>query len=273
MVPLHRLGTADGPGSAPGVPLAVKVDGRGRFWVLFSLQLPVVFDASGRFLAELGSRGAGPGEFLAPVGLVMLPGDSVLVLDVDNARATLVTPSLEIGRSIRLPGPLSDGVATEWPARVLMTGDVRTPERPGMPLHEVNMSATTAEIARSLVSGPAELRPGPAAAVHQRLSSLKSSGVWFFDPLRYRVARWTSTGALTEDLERTPSWFPSPSRPTIGSPDVPPAPFVDAVEEDDTGLLWVFSRVAAPGWRSAWARLPVNLRGAREIMEVSSRGV
>src|SRR5690606_7148953 len=68
---LRTLGDTDGPGSLSG-PAKLIADGRGRFWLLQMDTPPMVFDSVGRFVREF-SRGEGPGEFVSPTGLLLLP--------------------------------------------------------------------------------------------------------------------------------------------------------------------------------------------------------
>ena len=51
-----------------------------------------VFGPDGRFVAQQGGRGGGPGEYQSPQGLFVLPGDSLLVFDARQSRITVLAP-------------------------------------------------------------------------------------------------------------------------------------------------------------------------------------
>lgn len=63
-----------------------------------------LFDPEGRSLGTIGGRGAGPGEFASIGGMARLPGDTILVWDQQQARASVFSPGGELIRSVRLPG-------------------------------------------------------------------------------------------------------------------------------------------------------------------------
>lgn len=79
-------------------------DSQGRFWmVMGSSTLVHVLDGQGRLVGLVGRRGQGPGEFQSPAAVVPV-GDSMVVFDVANARATMVGLDLQPSRSVRLAG-------------------------------------------------------------------------------------------------------------------------------------------------------------------------
>src|SRR4051812_36575324 len=71
-----------------GIPMSVLVDAKGRFWVLSFSELPAVFSASGTFISQLGRRGEGPGEFESAGAGFSAPGDSIVIFDQSNNRAS-----------------------------------------------------------------------------------------------------------------------------------------------------------------------------------------
>lgn len=88
-------------------PVAAVRLSDGGFAVLEQVPAEVrVFDASGRFLHRVGGAGEGPGEFRAPVGLVALAGDTLLVWDRGARRLSWfsVDGALQRERTLREPG-------------------------------------------------------------------------------------------------------------------------------------------------------------------------
>jgi hypothetical protein len=61
-----------------------------------------VFDPTGRHLRTTGRKGEGPGEFLAPGVLTVLPGDSVAVYDWNLQRMSVFDPAGTFVRSFAL---------------------------------------------------------------------------------------------------------------------------------------------------------------------------
>jgi len=113
-----------------GRPLDVIEDAEGRYWAAFVGDLPVVFDPAGEFVGRVGRTGQGPGEFIRAAAFFR-SGDSVVVLDAGQPRASVVAPDLTVARTVRLPGFLSGGRAVRWPSEVVMTGVVATSQHLG----------------------------------------------------------------------------------------------------------------------------------------------
>ena len=93
------------------------------------------FDSRGRFVAPLGRKGAGPGEFNAPSLLFDWGGDSVAVFDASNARTSIFSPSGRYARS--QPWRLESIVrASHLPSgEFLIAGPLSTRAGFGMPFH------------------------------------------------------------------------------------------------------------------------------------------
>lgn len=69
------------------------------------------FDASGRLLSNVGRSGAGPGEYSYIQDAALLPGDSIVVLDVSPAarRISVLDPQGTFVRSFMLVAPFGGG--------------------------------------------------------------------------------------------------------------------------------------------------------------------
>ncbi|MEX0891969.1 MAG: hypothetical protein WEB88_07330 [Gemmatimonadota bacterium] len=107
------------------------------------------FDRAGRHVRTVGGQGSGPGEFRGPLGLMTLPGDSLMVSDFQLRRATVLDPEgtvLEVFPLPRvgLPPPqlvdvLPDGRLLHsvtdrpegWPTGVVETTYIYTAVAPG----------------------------------------------------------------------------------------------------------------------------------------------
>ena len=66
----------------------------------------LVFGRDGEFLRSIGGRGEGPGEFMDPIELDFVAGDSIVVWDWELGRLVLFGPDGSHGRSVRLHPPV-----------------------------------------------------------------------------------------------------------------------------------------------------------------------
>ena len=113
--PVEDLVISDGatPGLEFGEIIDVDVDSQGRILVLDAMAKAYhVFGPDGAHLFTVGRPGGGPGEFADPFQLLVLPGDSVLVPDVGNARASVFTPDGSLARTF--PVDFLDLAARRW---------------------------------------------------------------------------------------------------------------------------------------------------------------
>ncbi len=106
--PEVRIGVVEGASEYQWTrPVAAARLSDGGFAVLEQAPAEVrVFDASGGFVRRVGAGGDGPGEFRSPVGLAVLPGDTILVWDRGSTRLSWfgVDGTLEREQTLREPG-------------------------------------------------------------------------------------------------------------------------------------------------------------------------
>lgn len=97
VVRVASLGGSDnGPESFFEVGHDVAADTLGRLYVLDKGNYRVlVFDSSGRFMSEYGTRGGGPGELERPEALIVDPDGLVMVLDFGKRGAVRYAPTGE----------------------------------------------------------------------------------------------------------------------------------------------------------------------------------
>lgn len=251
---ITTFGAADGPGSLSGQPFAVRLDGQGNYWVLSPDLAPQVFSPAGRHVLSLGRTGQGPGEYQMARNAVSLPGDSVLVIDIANARATVVSPEYRATRFVRLEGQVFDAVPLAWPERAYTFGIFPSASHLGKPLQISTFASDNSRPGFAFGPGGGEVPPGTITPLVQQLAPGPEGQLWAGELMRYRLSLWSREGTLVKQLVRNPEWFRSGVGPftTTGSPGVPPSPHLQAVQLDEEGLLWSFSHVPAENWRAAW---------------------
>lgn len=261
------LGAADGPGALSGLPTTIRVDSRGRYWV-FSADPPRVYDRGGVFLRSIGTAGRGPGEFLQAYTMAQLPGDSILIVDGAALRGTVLSPTLELARTFRLPFGIREIEVRRWPDSVIVMGVSSTREGAGFPLHLWSVGRTEAITQASFTLDDAELRPSGAPRKFLHVAG-SGSEYWTLDVRRYRLARWRG---IAPDLifERKPSWFPGEAVGALGGPTLAPSPMMSGLSVDPAGLIWAFAGTPAPSWPDAWKGAIASgreIRGSSIAME------
>ncbi|MEX1182773.1 MAG: 6-bladed beta-propeller [Gemmatimonadota bacterium] len=249
---LFTIGTQSGPAALPGMPFNVMEDELGRIWVFFDSALPMVFDASGKFVATVGRRGDGPGEFRLPRSMVTVAGDSILVFDAAG-RAVLLDHDLNASRSIVIPGRgVWTALVLQWPDRVILNAVIPTRASIGWPLHMADLSAAQASIDRSFGPNGGRAIPGAAGRrVQQSFLIGRTSGeFWSIEIGRYRLSKWSGSERIA-GIERRPSWFQGQSMLTIGR-HRPSEPRISGIISDSEGRFWVYTLVAASDFQRAW---------------------
>lgn len=166
-----------------------------------------VFDSIGTLVHTLGRAGAGPGEFNSPIA-VEARGDSVLVVDVGNARLQVVTLEGSYVRSEGLPALPRGGY---WD---LGAGDLKAGPTMGLDSALVKVFDGPSEVAQvGTAVGPPLRRVNPAAMKQDLingdipdlfLNTVRpvlgdANDVWIVEPSRAVVERFDLTSAVRLD--------------------------------------------------------------------------
>ena len=98
-------------------------------------------------------------------------------------------------------------------------------------------------------------------------------GFWSADRNRLRFIKWTSGGEIIEQYERRPEWLPKPVILSAGSPTRPPSSAPAGISSRiPVGMLWTFTRVAAPTWAEAYPKgIPQNQREVKARLSDSHK--
>jgi len=212
-----------------------------------------VYDSSGRLNRQIGRRGQGPGEFTMPWSLALGAEDTLYVFNYFNRRMSVFLPDGLFVRSVMLPLvadqvlPMGDGI-------IVATGNRSTPGSEGLPLHLL-----TGDGVSLFAFGDEDPIVDRRYLENRRQISRASDGtVWSSRNLKYEIQRWDLDGHLVETIIREAEWFP-PRDPEITEPlrevlppkrvTRPSISWFHGSYQDDSGLLWLNSVVAARDWR------------------------
>lgn len=186
----------------------------------------LVFDASGKYVRTVGSRGQGPGEFTFPVGLAVFPDGSLAVMDLGNSGISLFDPKGEYS-DIVSPRP---GVVQPRPSMILAPSTDRSlllagaqimasPGAPpqvsdSLPIVRVAVDGTTEIVHRTYNKGPTLSVSGGPNAQEVRLQSppvftpqvtwagLPDGGIAVSPGLNYEVRVVAPSGSVSRVLTR-----------------------------------------------------------------------
>ena len=233
----------------------VARDRRGRYFVPDVTPSVLAFDSAGRFIARIGRRGQGPGEF--PVGITDIftgSDDSLYVLGSGARELSVFGADLRFARHLQVPGWGQDNV-------VLPVGIVRhmTVGRVGFDPYGIYLTNAAGEVARTLRE-PDSMppRPGdgrPCAACTSRTLAAGREGrtVWTASRSRYEIEQIDVDGRLQRRVVVLESRWLITTAAESGA-DAPygstrPGSGIRGVAEALDGRLWVAGTTTALDWK------------------------
>jgi hypothetical protein len=195
ITPLVRLGAPSDPVS-PAVGLEVSQDSRGRYFVVAEDRASLaIYDRAGHYVARVGRKGQGPGEFgrgvrAFGVGL----GDSLYVADAQQ-RLTVFAADLKFARSVALPGA-ADGASFLENGSIILSRSIPSADRVGIPYHLVNAAGV---FQRSF--GPEQDVTPTSPAVYPRpVLSVDGKTVWAMYP-DFSFRAWSTSGQSLAEIK------------------------------------------------------------------------
>jgi hypothetical protein len=210
-----------------GEPSSLAMDAAGRiFLAQFQHGAEIlVFGPDGLFQRTIGRSGQGPGEFRS-IRALTVRLDSLYVIDVGNARLSVLTTSGVFVRSVPVPFTEARLIALQNPTIALVTGAFHSADAIGLPLHELDLS--TGRVVRSFGNTYALVNP-QLPWLELRATALGEGGaIWSARQTAYEIERWSPEGHLLGSFNREAAWFrPYVERP-IGTNKRPP-PWLMAV--------------------------------------------
>lgn len=248
-------------------PVTVRRDPSGRYWV-FRTDEPLahLYSAQGRFVNVVGRSGSGPGEYRGAYDVLALPGDSLLVLDFNERRGTVLDASLRAVRTIPLTLAPRNAIVAAWPGVILANASGAQDAGASRSLRVLDFSRSPVATVREFGPPDGEL-PSQYGFVRQHLTAPRRGRLWASGAAGYALYQWTTAGALERSWYREPEWLPQPRVTSLGSPTIAPTAMIGGISVDSAGLLWVFARIPGRTWRDGWPRV------APGTMEVRSRDI
>jgi hypothetical protein len=245
-ITLTPIATLKAPDTAEPIGAAITaMDSSGRFFVISQNREKVtVFDATGKFLRELGKRGAGPGEWIRLSNIAIGRADSILVVET-TGRLTVLAPTFTYARSAQLPlrafrlFPIRDG-------RFIAFAHLGPG---GFNAHTIDGD----RVARSFGwLTPPKPDPQCRACTDQRISAGPTDQTaWIAAPNRYSVERWNADGQLETHLDISQAdWFePWSTNQSVGDGITPKASTILGAYSDAAGRLWINGVHAPATWK------------------------
>lgn len=206
-----------------------------------------LFSAEGTFVRRVGRRGEGPGEYQIVQFLLVLPGDSIEVLDLAQQRSTVLAPDLTVARTTPSVPVTAETLPLDS-SRYVIARHMNVPERAGWPLHLVSPGEG---IVKSFGAEPRMTETRSSDLFYRQLARGSSTEFWAAHLTQYVLERYDESGTLISRLRREVDWFPPHDDfPSVG-PDDPPSPGLRALHVDADGYVRVVISVPDPEWRDA----------------------
>jgi hypothetical protein len=264
LMPVATFGLDSGMGALESVPvMSPPIDG--KYHVITTPwgrgdHLPRVFDAGGRYVATIGTAGAGPGEF-SSAEMVHTSADTVLIHDRNLKRMTWMVPPSTVVRSV--PWPERPFTMIELPdgSFVSTSGDFDR----GAPMVHLSRDGN---VLREFGDVP------PAESFEGRIRQLANDprgGFWSVRATRrYELQQWSAPGELANTYALSTDWFPTIPREVQPSPTAPPSALLTAMWVDSVGTVWTVGLAADPQWYEAFDDEPVSTadRGGYPVRDI-----
>ena len=250
------LGTVEGEGALAGEPTAVVQDSRGNFLVTqFQERTQIlVFDRASKFVQRIGRVGSGPGEYRRIAFLAMGAGDSLYVFDEGNARLTVLTPGYALARSAAISGQYFGGVQL-GDGRFAANAHLREPNHPGQPLQTLGLNGALHAVYGA--KNPA-YRPDVPYSVMRTIARAGSGSVWSAYKTQYVIEEWRNDGTQLRVVTRAVPWFKSYEKRRPITQAQPAEPWMMALNQDRSGLLWTAMTVPTEDWVRLWKELGID---------------
>jgi hypothetical protein len=207
------------------------------------------YDRSGRFLREIGRKGAGPGEYEEVIDISAGVDSRLHLFDAALARWSEFEYSGKFVTSSPIPAYFrANGVLMRGPRGLIING-IQTPSTG--PSSALTMVDRNGQTRRTLDTASENIRA--SWLFERRLTAMPGGGFLSVRPYTFTFDLYDAEGRRTRSWRRVAEWVPvrPPAVvPSDGLFDRRPDPFVMAVWSDSAGLVWVAALVPSIRWQS-----------------------
>ncbi|WP_425153631.1 hypothetical protein [Candidatus Palauibacter sp.] len=176
-------------------------------------------------------------------------GDSLHLFDDELLRETVLTPTFDVARTLRLPVRVRETVFLD-DGRIVVQSSMATPDLVAHPLHLLDRERN---IVKSFGSADQVIRPDMSIYRLRRIEKADESSVWSAFVNQYVIENWSIDGVRLAALKRDVPWF-EPWHYNKGlSLSEPPDVTLEAIRQDDEGRLWILIRVPGEDWKNGLA--------------------
>jgi len=234
-------------GPFPDMNTYVRRNSKGQYFAAltaFSWQLAEI-DPHGNYVRDIGREGSGPGEYRDIDNLIIGPNDSLYVFDQGNGRCSILSPSGEFIYSFRTTWGTKQAAITPS-GHLIVQALLSSPERAGLPLHLINRDGA---MALSFGDENPMYNRRTATWFNTRvLTESSENTVWTGRLNKYEIELWDTSGNLLKRIENRRDWFREWNTVERYSIQNRPSPSLLAMQEDDSGYLWVIVNVPDSQW-------------------------
>ena len=244
------VATLIGPdeGFYKGQPPQINEGTWGDRWVVWTLTRLLLFDRDGELAGTIGQEGQGPMEW-RNISEVVVVGDSLVVFDTGNARATVIGPDRKAVRSFTIPG------------FVLRDAEHLGGDRYALAMHLRGDRSFAGRAVLVYAEGGEFFAKFDEFDLVPQLASQRAyrklaivDGQIVTGSLDYALRKFTADGKLLGTaIRRPPQWttpmFDGDFYGTYGADQTPPSFFVDLATDGDR--LWTLTGVPAEDWRAS----------------------
>ena len=257
-----EYGEDSGPAMIEAAAVVAWRDASNRMYIagIYPVSHVWVFGPNGEFLRRIGRRGEGPGEFMQIQGAIAIDDGIFSLLDLERAAILTYDWTGSLLGETRMRGWIPTGAQTIHYAGHLAihSGDIRTADRVGYPLHLFNLE--TGEIEKSFGSRTGEYHLGQGIDSHV-VARGPDRAVWMGRVSAYEIELWEPDRPL-RSMRREVDWFPEltpEQRQGQGHGwEAEPTPGLIALAADDS-LIWVLIDTPDRRWKDAAETRDINL--------------
>lgn len=246
---IGTIGSDGGDGALSSIPTSIARDAAGRWLVAAPAQAaaePVgVYAPTGEFLGRIGTVGDGPGEFRRPTHVLRAWSDSLLILDREQRRVSVLSPTHAYARSFAL-APAAQNAEPAQGGQFFINAPSHRRDSAGASVFRFSRHG---EETGAYGAGDEPCPPRECSWTGAREIVPDRDGVWLVSQyFSFSVSHWSYDGRITRRMEIDAAWFPPYDSLSGPTPDRPPQSSITGAWLDRDGRLWIIGFAADPQW-------------------------